>query len=73
MQEFCCEMMEYAVREARWVKFTNVIDNGDPDYDTYYVEVVKEKVKKGKWGISGTEVITEDLILKHCLFCGRVL
>lgn len=63
--------MEHAVLNGRWIKISNIYENGNPDDDVYYMEVVKEKIKKG-WGLS-TQIITEEIILKYCPFCSKVL
>ena len=56
------------------VHFANLLDkNDDLLFNTFYIEVVKERKEKDKILFKSTEVITDDVVLKYCPFCGKGL
>lgn len=64
--------MEQSVLEGI-VKHVSIVDDDAPDYDTFYIEAVKSKQVRDLIIAKTTEVITEDVLLKHCCYCGREL
>lgn len=72
-KEYCCIDMENRIIK-NIVHCTNLVHNL-PEMDTYYIEVVKEKKynKKGFGLWENVEVISEDIILYYCCFCGTRL
>ena len=56
------------------VHFANLLDkNDDLLFNTFYIEAVKDKKKKDRILFNTTEVITDDIILKFCPYCGKCL
>lgn len=64
--------MDTAVQEGI-VKCVNIIHDA-PEFDIFYIEIVKDKTTKSHlWIWEELVVNTEDIIIKNCLWCGRVL
>lgn len=56
------------------VHFSNILDrNDDLLFNTFYIEAVKNKEQKDRFIFKTTEVVTDDIILKYCPFCGGCL
>lgn len=70
-KSYCCIDMENAVLKGI-VECVDVV-LGEPQFDTYYIEAVKYRKKKNRllWDIQ--EIVTEDIILKYCSYCGKEL
>lgn len=70
-KEYCCIDMDNAVLKGI-VHYANVV-HGEPEYDSYYIEVVKSRKKKNRIIYNIEEIVTEDVILIYCPFCSREL
>lgn len=64
--------MDISVRNGT-IKYVNLVDD-KTDFDTYYIECVKNKdTKTHLWIWEEMVVNTEDILLKYCPFCSRGL
>lgn len=70
IKTYCCTEMENAVMKGT-VKETDILAKGDMDFITRYIESIKavrpvRKLFRGKTD----EILTEDLMVRYCIFCG---
>lgn len=69
---YCCLQMEDAIIRGS-IREENIIHD-KPDYDAYVAEFVTNKTVTKKMIFFKKERIdTKDIILKHCIFCGKEL
>ena len=68
---YCCINMENAVMRGT-IKETDMLKKGDAEFITKYIESIKavrpvRKLFRGKT----EEILTEDLMVIYCIFCGQ--